>query len=393
MKKDTALIQLGREHGDSPAPVNPPVMRASTILFPTIEAYEDAGAKKHTGILRYGRHGTSTAFALQDAMAQFEGGYRSCILPSGLAAIAVALVAFAKPGSHLLVCDTVYGPTRAFCDGYLRSIGVEVTYFPADIGAGIAGLIRPDSCAVYCEAPGSCTFEMQDIPAISKAAHAAGIPLLHDNTWATPYFFDSFSKGVDVSIHAATKYIVGHSDAMLGVVVCSEATWQTVRNVIGTFGYSASADDCYLALRGLRTLGLRLQRHQESALKVATWLEGHELVERVLHPGLRSDPGHAIWKRDFTGASGLFGFVLKTSDRDVATAFANSLRHFGIGSSWGGYESLVTLPQPARTIASAAGSGALVRLHVGLEDPDDLIQDLERGLHLIGSSASRSAAE
>lgn len=391
MRKDTSLIHLGRDHGDNPTSVNPPVMRASTILFPTLEAYEEAGARKYTNTLRYGRHGTSTSFALQEAMTKLEGGYGSCVLPSGLAAIASVLTAFAKPGSHLLVCDTVYGPTRAFCDGHLRSIGVEVTYFAAGICDGIAELIRPNSCAIYCEAPGSCTFEMQDIPAISKAARAAGIPVLHDNTWATPYYFDSFAKGVDVSIHAATKYIVGHSDAMLGIVVCNEATWQTVRGVVGAFGYAASADDCYLALRGLRTLGLRLQRHQESALKLASWLEGHEAVARVLHPGLPSNAGHAIWKRDFTGASGLFGVVLKTGDRAAATAFANSLEHFGIGSSWGGYESLVTLPQPTRTIEPVSPGGVLVRLHVGLEDPEDLIEDLDRGLALLLDRSAKQA--
>ncbi|MEW5422193.1 cystathionine beta-lyase [Amorphus sp. 3PC139-8] len=380
MKTDTKIARLGRPHAkDGPVSVNPPVVRASTVLFPDMETYDAAGKEKYT-TLRYGRHGTPTAFALADAVAELEGGYRAIVLPSGLAAISATLLAYARPGTHLLVTDNVYGPTRNLCDSYLRELGVDVEYFPPRIGADIAARVRPETVAIYCESPGSATFELEDIPAIASVAAGHGIPLINDNTWATPLLFPSFERGVDISIHAGTKYIVGHSDAMLGIVVCSEATWGTVRNLVGLLGYSTSSDDCYLALRGLRTMALRLERHQANALKVARWLEQRPEVTAVHYPALESHPDHALWKRDFRGASGLFAFTLASDDHAAVVRFADGLRYFGIGSSWGGFESLVTLPHPKREHDALPEGGSLVRLHVGLEDPDDLIADLEAGL-------------
>jgi len=382
VRKDTKLVEAGRSAGPGASPVNPVVQRASTIVFPTLDAYEAAGRNKYS-TLRYGRHGTSTVFALQDAMAEIEGGFRAIALPSGVAAISATLMALAGPGSHLLVSDAVYGATRSFCDGHLRQIGVAVTYYDPAIGAGIEALFRPETVAVYCESPGTATFEMQDIPAIAAVAHRRGALVVHDNTWATPYFFPSFERGVDVSIHAATKYIVGHSDAMMGVIVCTEDAWSRIRPVTAELGYAVSADDAYLALRGLRTLAVRLVRHQSTAMAVTRFLTDHPRVTRVLYPALAGDPGHAVWKRDFTGASGLFGLRVDAS-RQAVRDMADGLRLFGIGSSWGGYESLVTLPQPARSVGNAADAahpeGILVRLHVGLEDPADLIEDLARNL-------------
>ncbi len=380
MKKDTKIARLGRPHAkDRPVAVNPEIVRASTILFPDMDSYDAAGKEKYT-TLRYGRHGTQTAFALADAVAELEGGYRAIVMPSGLAAVSASLLAYAKPGTHLLMTDNVYGPTRNLCESYLRPLGVDVEYFAPRTGAEIADLIRPETVAIYCESPGSGTFELQDIPAIASVAAPRGIPVMNDNTWATPLLFPSFEKGVDISIHAATKYIVGHSDAMLGLIVCSEATWSTVRNMVGLLGYSTAPDDCYLALRGLRTMGLRLERHQQNALKVARWLEARPEVAAVHYPALESHPDHALWKRDFKGASGLFAFTLKSNDHEAARRFADGLDYFGIGSSWGGFESLITLPHPTRNHEASVDDRVLVRLHVGLEDPDDLIADLAAGL-------------
>lgn len=380
MKKDTKIARLGRPHAkDRPVAVNPEIVRASTILFPDMDSYDAAGKEKYT-TLRYGRHGTQTAFALADAVAELEGGHRAIVMPSGLAAVSASLLAYARPGTHLLMTDNVYSPTRNLCESYLRPLGVDIEYFAPRIGAGIADLIRPETVAIYCESPGSGTFELQDIPAIASVAAPRGIPVMNDNTWATPLLFPSFEKGVDISIHAATKYIVGHSDAMLGLIVCSEATWGTVRDMVGLLGYSTAPDDCYLALRGLRTMGLRLERHEQNALKIARWLEERPEVAAVHYPALESHPDHALWKRDFKGASGLFAFTLKSNDHAAARRFADGLDYFGIGSSWGGFESLITLPHPTRNHEDTADDRVLVRLHVGLEDPDDLIADLAAGL-------------
>lgn len=379
MKKDTLLTQAGRDPGKHQGMVNVPVFRTSTVLHPSLESYEAPRDPDYRKI-SYGRHGTPTTQAFEDAVAALEGGYRAVALPSGLAAIAAAMTAFAGSGDHVLVADAVYAPTRGFCDRQLARNGVAVEYYDPLAGAAIARLFRPNTKAVFCETPGSLSFEMQDIPAIAGAAHARGIPVLADNTWGTPYFFRAFERGIDVSIHSATKYIVGHSDVMMGVIVTSEPLWRTVRRTVADYGYSVSPGDCYLALRGLRTIGVRLTHQMASALKVARWLSERSEVRRVLYPALETDPGYAIWKRDFEGAASLFSFVLEPVAEKALAAFVDSLKLFGIGSSWGGYESLVTVAriQHYRTATRWDPGGPTVRLHIGLEDPDDLIADLEQ---------------
>jgi len=379
MKKDTLLARTGRDPARYQGMVNTPVFRTSTVIFPDRETYEARGGDDYKKV-RYGLSGTPTTFALEEAVAQMEGGHAAVALPSGLAALAVSLWAFLKSGDHLLLPDSVYSPTRTFCDRRLEPNGIQVEYYDPLIGAGITQLIRTNTRVVFCEAPGSLTFEMQDIPAIAAAAHARGIPVLADTTWGTPYFFRSFEKGVDVSIHAATKYIAGHSDVLMGVVVTNEQHWLAVRRAVADYGYGVSPDDCYLALRGFRTIGVRMKQQMANALKVARWLQKHQQVKRVLYPALEGDPGHALWKRDYSGAASLFSFVLAGSERG-ASAFINALELFGIGSSWGGFESLaiVALIAPHRTATKWDPGGPTIRLHIGLEDPDDLIADLERG--------------
>ena len=380
MKKDTLLVHAGRDPERYQGMVNTPVFRTSTVLHPDLESYEAPRDEDYQRI-SYGRNGTPTTRALEEAVARLEGGYRAVAVPSGLAAILASLCAFVKNGDHLLVVDSVYGPTRNFCNARLKPNGVDVEYYDPLIGAGVARLIRPNTRAIFCESPGSLTFEMQDIPAIAAAAHAREIPVLADNTWGTPYFFRAFERGVDISIHSATKYIVGHADAMMGIIVTNQQHWRTVRRTVADYGYSASPDDCYLALRGLRTLGVRLKHQMPSALKVAGWLRARPEVKRVLFPALEGDPGHAIWKRDFSGAAALFSFVMAVADGRQTAAFVNALELFGIGSSWGGYESLVSVAhaEKIRTATRWNPGGETIRLHVGLEDPDDLIADLERG--------------
>ncbi len=381
MKKDTLLTHVGRDPAQTRGTVNMPVFRTSTVVFPDLETYETRDPDDYKS-MRYGIHGTPTTWAFEDAVARMEGGHQAVAVPSGLAAITAALSAFAKQGDHLLVTDSAYAPTRLFCNRQLRTNGIDVEYYDPLIGAGIARLIRHNTKAVFCEAPGSLTFEMQDIPAIAAAAHARGIPVLADTTWGTPYFFRSFECGVDVSIHAATKYIVGHSDVLMGVIVTNEKYWLPVRHTIADFGYCVSPDDCYLALRGFRTIGVRMKQQMANALAVARWLQSRPEVQRVLYPALEDDPGHEIWKRDFDGAASLFGAVLNDVPREKVTAFVNALQLFGIGSSWGGYESLVTAPHPekVRSATQWKPGGPTIRLHIGLEDPADLITDLEQAL-------------
>ena len=381
MKKDTLLTHVGRDPSLSRGTVNTPVYRTSTVVFQDLESYESRDPDDFKS-MRYGIHGTPTTWAFEEAVAKMEGGHQAVALPSGLAAITVALAAFCKNGDHLLVTDSAYAPTRMFCERQLRPNGIEVEYYDPLIGGGIAKLLRPNTKAVFCEAPGSLTFEMQDIPAIAAVAHARGLPVLADTTWGTPYFFRSFERGVDVSIHAATKYIVGHSDVMMGIVVTSEKCWLPVRHAVADYGFCVSPDDCYLALRGFRTIGVRMKQQMANALAVARWLQARPEVQRVLYPALEDDPGHAIWKRDFDGAASLFGIVLHAVPEEKVAAFVNALQLFGIGSSWGGYESLVTAPQPekVRTATDWNPGGPVIRLHVGLEDPADLVADLAQAL-------------
>ena len=375
-KDMTRLVHAGREPARYHGFVNTPIYRGSTILFPTVEALE-ANAQDFT----YGRLGTPTVKALEEAICELEDGHRTLLTPSGLSAIVTALLAFVSSGDELLVSDSVYRPTRRFCDSVLKRLGVKIIYYDPLIGAGIASLITKKTKAVFAESPGSQTFEVQDIPAIAKAAHEAGAVLILDNTWATPLFFKSFAHGADVSIHAATKYIVGHADAMLGAVTATEAASRAIVKTHEELGLCPGPEDVYLGLRGLRSLGVRLERHQKSALELARWLAERPEVARVIHPGLPSDPGHAIWKRDFTGSSGLFSIVLKPVAHDRLAAMLDGLSLFGMGYSWGGFESLIIPfdPRDYRSATEWQADGPALRLHIGLEDVEDLKADLDAG--------------
>jgi cysteine-S-conjugate beta-lyase len=377
-KTETALVTAGRDTKAQKGFVNPPVVHGSTVLYPTAE---DLHA--HRGEFQYGRHGTPTTKALQEAMMAIEGPRCAGVglAPSGLSAISTALLAVLKAGDHLLVCDNAYRPTRNFCNGLLARYGVETTYFDPLVGTAIADLFRANTRAVLVEAPGSQSFEMPDIPAIVTVAHAHDALVLDDNTWATPLFHRSLDHGVDISIQAATKYIGGHSDIMFGTIAANATAWPLISEAIRLLGVCAGPDDVFLALRGLRTLAVRLAQHHQSGLEMARWLAGRPEVIKVLHPALESDPGHAIWKRDFTGASGLFSIVLKPAPQKAGDALLDTVKLFGMGYSWGGFESLV-IPfdcAPYRTATTWAPGGPTLRFHIGLENVSDLKADLERG--------------
>ncbi|OHC75862.1 MAG: cystathionine beta-lyase [Rhodospirillales bacterium RIFCSPLOWO2_12_FULL_58_28] len=387
MKKDTILANAGRRPEDNHGIVNPPVYHASTVTFPTVAALE-AAIRTPFDQVYYGRFGTPTTFALEEAVAALEGGDRAISLPSGLGAVTVALMAFLEAGDHLLMTDSVYNPTRKLCDGMLRGFGVETTYYDPMIGGGIAELIRPDTRAVFVESPGSLGFEVQDIPAIALAAHACGAVVIMDNTWSSGLYFNAFGHGVDVSVQAATKYIVGHADAMLGIVTTTHELYKKVKTAAVAIGSCAGPDDCYLGLRGLRSLSVRLARHQQTALALARWLAERPEVGLVLHPALAGCPGHDLWRRDFTGASGLFGVVLKEGYAEQAVAaMLDGLKLYAMGFSWGGFESLILPLDPARSRTAAAWphKGRYLRIHAGLEDQDDLISDLEQGLERLNA--------
>ncbi len=380
MKKQTKLLKAGLSPKTNFGIVNPPVYHASTVLFPTVEALEAASVNRYDGVY-YGLLGTPTTFAFEEAVAELEGYSHAVAIPSGLAAIAAALLAFLEHGDHLLMVDSVYFPTRRFCDGMLKRFGIETTYYDPMIGEGIAELMRPKTKVVFTESPGSLTFEIQDLPAISKAAHAGGAKVILDNTWAAGMFLSAPDMGVDVSLQAATKYIGGHSDIMLGTIAMNDDDFLAIRDSVCDLGYSAAPDDCFLGLRGLRSMNARLPIHQENALKLANWLNDRPEVDRVLHPALPSCPGHEIWKRDFTGSSGLFGFVLKDNfDKSNVAAMLDDMELYSMGYSWGGFESLIVPygTMPART-AQPWTSGQLIRIHAGLEAAEDLIADLEAG--------------
>ena len=375
-KQDTRLAHAGRNPAEQHGFVNTPIYRGSTVIFPTMACLEES-AQAFT----YGRLGTPTVESLQDAIAELEGGYRTLLTPSGLSAIATTLLALLSAGDHVLVCDSVYRPTRRFCDTMLKRLGIETTYYDPMLGAGIADLIQDNTRVIFTESPGSQTFEVQDIPAISATAQARGVRVVLDNTWATPLFFKPFDHGADVSIQAATKYIVGHADAMLGAITANEATWPELAAAHDELGLCPGPEDVYLGLRGLRSLSARLERHQRSALDIARWLAARPEVARVLHPALPSDPGHALWQRDFTGASGLFAMVLKPVPKKAVAAMLDGMTPFGMGYSWGGFESLILPfdPRAYRTATTWVEDGPALRLHIGLEDPDDLKADLDAG--------------
>jgi cystathionine beta-lyase len=390
LRRDTLLTHVGGSPTDRHGAVNPPVYRASTILFPTVAEWE--ASRVHANrfkVLRYGQLGTPTTFALEEAIAALEGGYRAMLLPSGLAAATTVLLALLKSGDHLLMTDSAYQPTRHFAKVILARYGITTTFYDPCIGAGIESLMRPETRVIFLESPGSITFDVQDLPAIASVAHAHGALIAIDNTWATPYFLPAMQLGADVSIIAATKYIGGHSDVLLGTVTTTEPLYERVRSMVAELGYSVSPDDAFLALRGLRTLGVRLERHQTSALQVAQWLQGRQEVKQVMHPALPTDPGHVIWKRDFTGASGLFGVVLHPVPKAAVDAMLNALRLFGMGASFGGFESLA-IPMDSTRLRHLTGSAdnRFIRIHVGLEDPSDLIADLEQGFAQLNAAAS-----
>jgi cystathionine beta-lyase len=372
----TRVVQEGRDPFAHHGFVNPPVYRGSTVLFKTLETFE-----KRQQRYTYGRRGTPTSEALETAVAGLEGGARTWLAPSGAAAVATTLLTFTKAGDHILVADTVYQPTRRMCEGPLKRFGVETTYYDPTLGADIARLMRPNTSLVYTESPGSQTFEVQDIPAIAEAAHAGGALVAIDNTWASPLYFKPFAHGADISIQAGTKYIVGHADAMLGAITVTEPLAQRLADEAGGLGICAGTEEMFLGLRGFRTIDVRLERHWRSGVEVAQWLERRPEVARVIHPALPSHPQHALWKRDFLGASGLFSIVLKPCPRPALAAMVDGLQLFGMGASWGGYESLV-LPFDAskgRTATVWEPEGPTVRLHIGLEDVADLEADLEAG--------------
>ena len=382
LKPGTRLVTAGRHKPSGRGVVNPPVWRASTILFDSVADLRAAVRKPNDG-LYYGRRGTPTQWSLADALTELEPGAQGTMLyPSGVAAVTSVLLSLLSPGDDLLMVDSAYEPTRAICNGLLKRMGVTTRYYDPMIGSGISALIGDRTRAIFLESPGSLTFEVQDVPAIVAAAKARGVATVLDNTWATPMFFPAIAHGIDISILACTKYIVGHSDVMLGSATAAPDHFEMLRRTSLSLGQCVSPDDAYLAARGLRTLGVRLRQHQEGGLAVARWLEQQPQVARVLHPALPGCPGHALWQRDFSGASGLFSIVLDGGGDAARAALIDGLALFGIGFSWGGFESLALPVDPAslRTATSWESAGPVVRFHVGIEDPADLIADLAQGL-------------
>ena len=383
MHDDTRVVRSGRHPESFHGAVNPPVYHVSTILSETVEELEERGrateVARHTS---YGRKGNPTSWALEDAIAELEGGFACLTFPSGIAAVGNALLAFLNAGDHLLMVDSVYGPTRDFCNKYLVRFGVETTFYDPCIGSEISELIRPNTKLLFLESPGSQTFEVQDVPTLSTIAHAHDLVVMMDNTWGTPLFFKAFRHGVDVSIQAGTKYIVGHSDVSLGTVTTTREFWQILKDAAWQLGQCSGPDDLYLAQRGLRTLSVRLSRHQQSAMEIAGWLQKQPEIKQVLYPALPSDPGYSIWQRDFLGATGLFGVELHPCDPRGIKQMLNGMELFGMGYSWGGFESLIipTNPKSMRTASPWRFEGPLLRLHIGLEALDDLRSDLEAGL-------------
>ena len=384
MHDDTKIARLGRHPERFHGAVNPPVYHVSTVLSRSLAEYEQKRKDwiaETPGVYYYGQHGMPTTESLQEAIAELEGGHRCVVYPSGLAACAGALLSCLATGDHLLMADCVYGPTRNFARRLLGRFGVEVTFFDPLAGSGIAELMRPTTKVVFLESPGSLTFEVQDVPAIVQVAHQRGALVVIDNTWGTPLYFKPFEHGVDISVQSATKYIVGHSDAMIGTVTATREAWPRLKATTYDFGQAAGPDDVYLAQRGLRTLAVRLKQHWQSGVALAEWIARQPEVERVMHPALPSDSGHALWKRDFRGACGLFGVVLKPVSRSAFAAFIDGLELYGIGASWGGYESLVAPfdPREVRSATRWPHSGPCFRIHAGLEALDDLTADLEQG--------------
>jgi cystathionine beta-lyase len=390
MKPRTRLTQLGRNARVTPRAVNLPVARASTVVFASLDDMEATQRRFDKGepVPTYGITNMPLRVAFEELMTEIEGGHAAATFPTGLAAVCAAILTCVKGGDHLLVTDSTYGPTRRFCDRTLARYGVETTYYDPTVGAGIAALMKPNTRAVYLENPGSITFEVQDFPAIARAARERGAAVIHDNTWATGVYFRSFDHGADLVIQAATKYPAGHSDLLIGAVVANEAWWPRLRDTSRDLGQNASPDDLFLALRGIRTMATRLKQHEASALQMAEWLKTHPAVKRVLHPALPDDPGHALWKRDFLGSTGLFGIELAEASADELARLIDGLEFFALGYSWGGYESLIVPGNLGRysRVARKWTGGPLIRLQIGLEDPADLFADLVRGFERMKSA-------
>jgi len=385
MKDATRATHVGRRPHENHGVVNPPVYHASTVLSPTLAAMRANQKLEAADAVTYGVHGTPGTFAFEEAVAALEGGFRTRLCSTGLIACTAPLLCYLSAGDHLLMVDSVYGPTRRFCNKMLKRMGVETTYYDPLIGGAIRDLIRPNTKVVFTESPGSLTFEVQDIPAIAEEAHRRGCVVMMDNTWASPLYFKPFEHGVDVSIQAVTKYICGHSDLVMGAVTTTEAAYPPLREGWKDVGLNGSPDDVYLAMRGLRTLAVRMPQNWKNGLRLAEWLAGRPEVAQMLHPALPGAPGHDLWRRDFLGASSLFGLILKPefSAEAQLAALLDGLELFGMGASWGGYESLFRPSDAPRSAVAwprpGYAQGQLMRMHVGLEDPDDLIADLEAG--------------
>ncbi|MBF4257864.1 cystathionine beta-lyase [Vibrio anguillarum] len=383
--KKTQLVNAGRSKKWTNGVVNPPIQRASTVVFDSVAEKNHATVNRANKTLFYGRRGTHTHFAFQEAMVEIEGGVGCALFPCGAAAIANSILSFVQTGDHILMVDTCYEPTRDFCEKIMKKMGIETTYYPPTIGEGIRALIQPNTKVLFTESPGSITMEVQDIPTLARVAHEHDIIVMLDNTWAAGVNFSPFEHGVDISIQAATKYIVGHSDVMLGTAIANEKCWDQLREQSYLMGQCVSPDDAYLGLRGLRTLDVRLRQHAQNSLTIAHWLAEQPEVDHVRHPALETCPGHEFYQRDFTGGNGLFSFVLKSSDTKATTALLDGMQHFSMGFSWGGFESLILANEPKsfdslRTVAHPHFAGTLIRVHIGLEDIDDLIADLKAGL-------------
>ncbi|WP_025771787.1 cystathionine beta-lyase [Thioalkalivibrio sp. HK1] len=399
MKEDTLLVALGRPTAAEPGPINYPVHRASTILFEDLDRYlerhSSKGDAEEKERIHYGAMGSCNSQSLAEAISAIEQGCGSVITSTGLSAITMAFTAVLEAGDHLLLPDSIYGPARQFCLDTLRRFGIETSFYDPTVGADIEHAIKDNTRLVHTEAPGSLTFEMQDIPAIVEVAHAKGALVTMDNTWATPLYFRPLQHGVDISIQAGTKYISGHSDLVIGAITAADPElFATIRNHVNGFGDVASPDDCFLALRGLRSLSIRLARHQESAYKVVHWLTACPQVKQVLWPALETDIGHELWRRDFSGASSLFGLALHSEDEKAIKAMVDGLRLFRIGSSWGGYESLIAGNRSRDILRESrpwTDTPFLLRLHIGLEDPDDIIADLEAGFERLDAFQSAGA--
>jgi cystathionine beta-lyase len=392
MKKETKVVEAGRSSKWTNGVVNPSVQRASTVVFDSVKDMKAAAVNKTNQTLFYGRRGTTTSFAFSDAMVEIEGGAGCALYPSGTAAITNAIISFVKAGDHILMVDSAYEPTRDFCDKILLKMGVTTTYYDPLIGKGIEALIQDNTSIIFLESPGSITMEVQDVPGIAEVAHKHNCIVMLDNTWGAGINFRPFDYGVDVSVQAATKYIVGHSDVMLGTATATEKYWPQLRENSYIMGQCTSPDDLYLALRGIRTLSVRLNQHQASALKIANWLANRPEVETVLHPALPSCPGHEFFERDFTGSNGLFSFVLNRGTQAAITQLLDGMKHFKMGYSWGGFESLIlaiSSVNSMRTVTHWKYDFPLIRLHVGLENVDDLIEDLERGFERLNSELDK----